>query len=70
VAHPLDWFSSHPESQDLLQGPLLYDDLQVGPTHLEPMWRAGMYGKRGHDARVDEGSHQSRSGKYLLGQAG
>ncbi len=54
LAHLLDWFSAHPESRDLLQGPLLYDSLQVGATHLEPTWGAGMYGQWGCDPRVSE----------------
>ena len=54
LAHLLDWFDAHPESKDLLQGPLLHDDLQVGPTHLEPTWGAGMYGQWGRDSRIDD----------------
>lgn len=30
LAHLLDWFSAHPGSRDLLQGPLLHDDLKPG----------------------------------------
>ena len=40
----LDYFGAHPESADLLQGPLLRDDLQGLSTHFDPVWRAGMYG--------------------------
>lgn len=54
LAHLLDWFGAHPESRDLLQGPLLYDDLKSGPTHLEPTWGAGMYGQWGRDPRLDD----------------
>jgi hypothetical protein len=54
LAHLLDWFSAHPESRDLLQGPLLHDDLKAGPTHLEPTWGAGMYGQWGRDPRMDD----------------
>ena len=52
LVHLLDWFSAHPESRDLLQGPLLYDNLECGATHLEPTWGAGMYGQWGLDPRV------------------
>ena len=38
------WFDAHPQSKDLLQGPLLYDDLQKYSSHFEPRWRQGMYG--------------------------
>ena len=54
LAHLLDWFSAHPESRDLLQGPLLYDNLEVGATHLEPTWGAGMYGQWGCDPRIGD----------------
>ena len=54
LAHLLDWFSAHPDSRDLLQGPLMYDDLKVGPTHLKATWGAGMFGQWDHDPRVDD----------------
>ena len=38
-------------SRDLLQGPMLYDDLRKIATHMEPRWRAGMYGTWAEDAR-------------------
>ena len=37
-------FETDPDSGDLLQGPLMYDDLHRIATHMEPRWRAGMYG--------------------------
>jgi hypothetical protein len=33
-----------PGSKDLLQGPLVYDDLKAISTHFDPEWRGGMYG--------------------------
>lgn len=38
------YFDSHPGSKDLLQGPLIHDDLDKLATHLNPEWRGGMYG--------------------------
>jgi hypothetical protein len=35
---------AHPGSKDLLQGPLIYDDLKTISTHFKPDWRGGMYG--------------------------
>lgn len=51
-----DWFDAHPGSLDLLQGPMLHDNLDVGGavTHLEPTWGAGMYGQWGRDPRLDD----------------
>jgi hypothetical protein len=54
LAHLLAWFSAHPGSRDLLQGPLLHDDLKPGATHMEPAWGAGMFGQWGRDPRIDE----------------
>jgi hypothetical protein len=51
-----DWFEAHPDSLDLLQGPMLHDNLDLGRavTHLDPTWGAGMYGQWGRDARLDD----------------
>ena len=54
LAHLLEWFGAYPRSRDLLQGPLLYDDLKPGATHMEPTWGAGMFGQWGRDPRIDE----------------
>jgi Glycosyl transferase family 2 len=40
----VDYFEANPGSGDLLQGPLIYDDLTNYSTHFEPRWQAGMYG--------------------------
>jgi hypothetical protein len=48
----IDYFKTHPDSRDLLQGPLVYDDLQNISTHMVPTWSAGMYGVWGSDARA------------------
>jgi hypothetical protein len=38
------YFDANPDSIDLLQGPLLNDDLKSVATHFAPGWRKGMYG--------------------------
>ena len=40
----VDYFEANKATSDLLQGPLLYDDLTTISTHFSPEWRAGMYG--------------------------
>jgi hypothetical protein len=40
IAH----FEANPDTADLLQGPMMYDDLRKAVTHMEPQWRDGMYG--------------------------
>ncbi|MEO8487531.1 MAG: glycosyltransferase [Betaproteobacteria bacterium] len=47
----LDYFDGNPDCADLLQGPLLYDDLSNLSTHFEPVWRQGMYGIWATDPR-------------------
>lgn len=51
VARLKDYVAAHPESNDLLQGPLLYDDLRTISTHFEPEWREQMWGVWGTDPR-------------------
>jgi len=48
----IDYFDANPASRDLLQGPLVYDDLRSFSTHMEPKWSAGMYGVWGCDTRA------------------
>ena len=49
------WFDAHPDSRDLVQGPLLYDDLQKPEaTHLQPTWGSGMFGQWARDPRIDD----------------
>lgn len=50
----LDYFRANPETPDLLQGPLLYDDLRSISTHMEPRWSCGMFGVWGVDDRASD----------------
>lgn len=50
----LDYFMLHNDSTDLLQGPLLDDDLETTKTHFEPVWREGMFGHWGTDERAHD----------------
>ena len=47
----IDYFKGHPDTPDLLQGPLLYDDLKTFSTHMDRTWSCGMYGVWGSDSR-------------------
>jgi hypothetical protein len=47
----LAYFDAHPYSRDLVQGPLLYDDMTRISTHWEPIWRGGMLGGWASDPR-------------------
>jgi glycosyltransferase involved in cell wall biosynthesis len=46
-----EYYREHPECPDLLQGPLVYDDLETISTHFEPVWRAEMWGIWATDPR-------------------
>ena len=40
----LEYFEAQPGTVDLLQGPLVHDDLNTIATHFRPAWGSGMYG--------------------------
>jgi hypothetical protein len=48
----LNYYKQNPETKDLLQGPLLYDDLKSLSTHFDPNWRGQMYGTWANDERA------------------
>lgn len=48
----IDYFDANPDTNDLLQGPLLLDDLKHNYSHFKPEWRGGMYGTWGSDERA------------------
>ncbi len=50
----LSYFHAHPNSPDLLQGPLIYDDLRNLSTHMDRIWSAGMYGVWATDDRAND----------------
>ncbi len=55
IARLIAYFDAHTGCRDLLQGPLVHDNLDSIVTHFEPVWRAGMFGiwacdERGKDA--------------------
>lgn len=51
----IDYFDAHPDSIDLVQGPLLAEDLkQCVGTHFDPEWGTGMFGRWGLDERHDD----------------
>ncbi len=50
----LDYVRANPDTPDLLQGPLIYDDLRTFSTHMDRTWSAGMYGVWGTDTRAGD----------------
>jgi Glycosyl transferase family 2 len=47
----IDYFEANPTSRDLIQGPMLHDDIRKIATHMEPKWSGGMYGVWAEDPR-------------------
>ncbi len=50
----IGYLQEHPGSNDLLQGPLVAEDLSRVRTHLDPIWRTGIFGNWGHDPRGED----------------
>lgn len=44
VSALLEYYHKNPDTKNLIQGPLLYDDLKSYSTHFDPVWRSSMYG--------------------------
>ncbi len=40
----LEYYEKNPDTKNLVQGPLWYDDLKSISTHFDPVWRDVMYG--------------------------
>lgn len=58
VGRLIDWFEAHPDSTDLVTGPIVWDDLAAADqsdsriaTHFAPAWGAGMWGRWALDER-------------------
>ncbi len=45
----LAYFQAHPDTRDLIQGPLVFDGLASTASQFREEWRAGMYGVWEHD---------------------
>ena len=44
IKNLLNYYDQNPDTNNLIQGPLLYDDLKNISTHFDPVWRGNMYG--------------------------
>ncbi len=49
-----DYFRAEPDTPDLLQGPMVTDNLEKLLTHFEPVWSHGMYGRFAYDPAGDD----------------
>jgi GR25 family glycosyltransferase involved in LPS biosynthesis len=48
------YIRAHPQLNNLLQGPMMSDDLTTLATHFDPVWSAGMWGVWGCDERAHD----------------
>ena len=48
----IDYYDLNPDSKNLLQGPLIYDDLKNISSHFNPIWQSQMYGVWATDQRA------------------
>ena len=68
VRRLIDYFDANPQSADLIQGPMIHDDLIRIESHLDPTWRAGMFGTWGSDpAAADPDGEPFEIGMHGLG---
>ena len=51
IARLKKYYNDNPNTNDLIQGPLLHDDLITISTHFNPVWNDHMYGTWGLDPR-------------------
>lgn len=54
VRRLLGYFDAQPDCNDLLQGPLLYDDARSLSPYWKPVWGAGMFGQWAFDERASD----------------
>jgi glycosyltransferase involved in cell wall biosynthesis len=48
----LEYYEQNPDTEDLLQGPMMYDNLKSYASHFDPVWRAQMFGIWATDDRA------------------
>ncbi len=54
LAKLIEYLKSNPQSNDLLQGPLISDSLRIMATHFDPKWSHGMFGVWTIDERAQD----------------
>lgn len=61
----LDWFEAHPKCDDLIHGPMVYDDLNGHATHMADQFRGGMWGTWSNIWSTPEGTLFSVEGQEV-----
>ena len=52
----VEWFDKNPDCQDLIHGPMLYDNLDIVSTHFTDQFRGGMWGTWGSAWSTPDGT--------------
>ena len=50
----IEYYEQNPDTKNLLQGPMVYDNLKTVSSHFDPVWRAQMYGIWATDDRAKD----------------
>jgi hypothetical protein len=50
----IEYYEQNPDTKNLLQGPMVYDNLKAISSHFDPVWRAQMYGIWATDNRAKD----------------
>jgi hypothetical protein len=58
----LGYYAANPDSSDLISGPIVWDCLCCCATHMEDVWRGGMWGVWANDPRGDIGRPEGQKG--------
>jgi hypothetical protein len=65
VQRLIAYYESHPDCRDLLQGPLVYDDLRTYSSHFRDEWRAEMWGVWATDERALDLRKEQPNGEWI-----
>lgn len=68
LAALLAHYAAHPDTRDLLSGPMLYDDLVNRATHFADEWRGEMWGTWATDPRGDPLARDEAGNALCTGQ--
>ena len=54
----IDYYEQNPDTKNLHQGPLLYDNLNTISSHFDPVWRGQMFGIWANDERANNANSE------------
>lgn len=54
VARLIRYFEENPDTNDLLHGPIVWDELDIVSSHMSPVWQKGFFGVWAQDERGND----------------